>query len=109
MDDDGLPKRLFSAIEIETIVLDMRSIVKQFAPNDADIIASAKYDEFKDNFPGIYAMAISATFDLVQFKQIIHYKKEMEKGTLTDMAASEQVGKILVDRYVRPLVADSYD
>jgi len=88
-------EKAYSATEIENIIEEAKTIqnLENF---------KTKYKNFKDSYPGIFEMITSKNCNYELLNHLIQHKKLMEKGILTETKASEAVGTILVDRFVKP-------
>tara|TARA_B100000035_G_C20937250_1_gene525772 strand:- start:737 stop:1060 length:324 start_codon:yes stop_codon:yes gene_type:complete len=66
-----------------------------------------KYPEFNESHPEIFKSVLSGSLDMNMFKYMISMLKKMERGNITERNASIEVGQVLVDKYVKPLVDDN--
>lgn len=87
----------YTADEIEAIIEDAKNIT-----NNNNDEFKKKYKDFKDSCPGIFDMIINKNCNFELLKTLVEHKKLMEKGFLTEEKASEKVGSILVDKFVKP-------
>jgi len=95
--------------DVERIVSDMIK-TKQYYRNktvgqfEADM--KERYPEFAESHQEIFKSVLSGSLDMNMFKYMISMLKQMERGNITERNASIEVGQVLVDKYVKPLVDD---
>ena len=93
------PSSGLSSEEIFTIVNDIRSIGG--SPKDRERTASKRYPEFQQNYPFLFDMVCSATFDYTRFEYMMNLKASVDQAKLTQEQAAIKVGQDLFDVYVK--------
>lgn len=86
-----------STIDIQTI----KTIVKEVHENPTG--AGIRYSEFEQNYPNLFAAALEPTFDL-SILDFMLMKLGNVSNVDTQNTASEEVGQMLFDKYVAPVV-----
>ena len=82
---------------------DMKDLKKK---NNEDFIKKMKeqFPDFSENYPGIFDKILDNSIDDPQFIKMLGFLKQMEGGNMSEHDASVEVGKILVDKYVKPVL-----
>lgn len=81
---------------------ELLNVVQKFHANPNNAVK--KYPWFPKQYPRLYQMCTSPTFDMNMFKKILNAKEKMNKSEISEHDASVEVGQLLVDKYVKPLV-----
>lgn len=98
-----------SAIEIQAMVRNMDESFRKYRglkEGNAALWAIKMKEENKtlyDEFPTIYNMHMNGKLDQTFF-EMLHLKRKIEKGEMTEDEASIVVGQKLFNRYVDPVI-----
>lgn len=68
---------------------------------------SANYAEFQTEFPRIFDMVLTRAYPRDIMEMMLRQLEKMEGGSMSQHNASVAVGGILVDRFVKPQLADA--
>lgn len=63
-----------------------------------------KYPWFPKQYPRLHQMCLNPVFDLNMFQKMLDAKQKMQNAELSEHDASVEVGTLLVDKYVKPLL-----
>ena len=89
------------SLEVAQIVYEIRSKFEQNQP-----INKEKYSEFQKEYPSLYNMCLSDSYDSNQMLFFLSKLKEVEDNETSAHDASVNIGTMLVDKYVKPFVKD---
>lgn len=68
---------------------------------------SANFAEFQTEFPKIFEMVLTRTYPRDVLDMMLRQLEKMEGGTMSQHNASVAVGGVLVDRFVKPQLANT--
>jgi hypothetical protein len=68
---------------------------------------SADFAEFQAEFPRIFEMVLTRTYPRDILEMMLKQLEKMEAGTMSQHNASVAVGGALVDRFVKPQLANT--
>ena len=63
-----------------------------------------KHPWFPERYPRLYSMCKNPAFDLNTFQKMLDAKRKIQNAELSEHDASVEVGTLLVDKYVKPLL-----
>jgi hypothetical protein len=98
-----------TAVQIQALVRDMDYSLRKYRnlkeSDPAQWTAKIKADNQKlyDEFPTIFNMHMNGKLDQTFF-DMLHLKRKMEKGEITEYDASVIVGQKLFNKYVDPVL-----
>ncbi len=69
--------------------------------------ASAEFAEFQQEFPRIFEMVLTRTYPRDVLEIMLNQLEKMETGSASHHNASVAVGGVLVDRFVKPQLANT--
>jgi hypothetical protein len=64
-----------------------------------------KYPEFPKEYPRLYQMCTNPTFDMNMFQRMLDTKQKIQNAEVSEHDGSVEVGTLLVDKYVKPLMS----
>lgn len=68
---------------------------------------SADFAEFQTQFPRIFEMVLTRTYPRDILEMMLRQLEKMESGSMSQHNASVAVGGVLVDRFVKPQLANT--
>jgi hypothetical protein len=68
---------------------------------------SEKYPTFTKNYPTLFEMCCNDPFDIKKMDFMINMLQQVQNNKISQHDASANVGQILYDEYVKPIVAPS--
>ena len=63
-----------------------------------------KYPWFPKQYPRLHQMCKNPVFDMNMFRKMLDARQKMHKAEVSEHEASVEVGTLLVDKYVKPLL-----
>ena len=81
--------------------------VEEALRNQTAAQVSADFAEFQIEFPRIFEMVLTRTYPREILEMMLKQLEKMESGTMSQHNASVAVGGALVDRFVKPQLANT--
>lgn len=63
-----------------------------------------KHPWFPERYPRLHQMCTDPGFDMNTFRKMLDAKRKIQNAELSEHDASVEVGTLLVDKYVKPLL-----
>ena len=93
------PKKIISD------VAEIKSYLKKNRKNkNLEENAKEEFKDFEYKYPVIFKKILDNTLDNEQFLMMMNMMQKMQDNELTEHDASVQVGQVLVDKYVKPML-----
>lgn len=99
MEDPGIIKS-----QVEEIENYIKKKKKNMTSEEFDKDIKLKYKEFNLTYPALFSKILDGTLEKKQFNYMLGMMSRVRNEELSDHDASVQVGQVLVDKYVKPLV-----
>lgn len=81
--------------------------VEEALRNQTPAQVSAEYADFQTEFPRIFEMVLTRTYPRDVLEMMLRQLEKMESGSTSQHNASVAVGGVLVDRFVKPQLANT--
>lgn len=84
---------------------DISSIVDDIVFNNrSEIWCKQNYPSFIEKYPNLSKNVFGYNFDHKMFSYMMKEKNKIDKGNMSEHEASVNIGTILVDKYIKPLL-----
>jgi len=81
---------------------DMLQVVQEIRANPTEGLK--KYPWFPRQYPRLHQMCTNPSFDMNVLQQMLDAKQKIQNAEVSEHDASVEVGTLLVDKYVKPLL-----
>lgn len=80
----------------------LRGVVQEFHADPVEGLK--KYPWFLKQYPRLHHMCTNPAFDFNMFNKMLDAKQKIQNAEVSEHEASVEVGTLLVDKYVKPLL-----
>ena len=105
-----LPEHDMNETEIRNILLDIkreRKIQKKLVKKNLDEFTKSmkeKHKHFFNNFPGLFDKSVKGELNMRMMNIMLSMMTKIQTRQVTEKTASEQIGQLLADKYVNPVI-----
>ena len=87
---------------LKKVLLEMKS--SPLKQNEKEEFFVTKYKSISDEYPMIIKKACEQDFDYAKIFWMIDKKLEVDSKNITQHDASVEIGEVLVDEYIKPII-----
>ena len=108
-----LPEHDMSETEIRTILNDIkkeRKLQRKLVKKNLDEftkLMKEKHKKFFNNFPGLFDKSVKGELNMRMMNIMLSMMTKIQTRQVTEKTASEQIGQILADKYVNPVIEET--
>lgn len=94
----------FSSAKIEEIVQDIRAAVAM-TTSERKSEFTKKYPDFVERFPVLFDNCCEPDFEYPRFRFMMRMLEEVNQNKKSQEEASKEVGQMMFDKYVKPVIS----